>query len=140
MDKIKVVLASLGLMFAVLFVPTLVFVAKGNDVGAAVTATLTVGIVVVATHTLAFAAGAWYTKGAMAMGAGIALKAQDTNDRWDERKSATMGKLFSEGARIGRMSAGGDAPPALPLPSQGMDWLPALSVFQASDLEEEGEW
>ena len=139
MDGFKKALAALLGLFLLLFGPTLFFLADGNEVAAAVTGTLTVGTLFAITHVLAFAGGAFYTKSAMAMGGSLVLRAQETNDRWDERKTAAFGKLMQEGARIGRQAAGGqDGLPALPLPSQGLvDWMPAPSTFDVLDADED---
>lgn len=129
MQTMKVILIGLGVFFLVVFVPTLVFLALDHDVAAAVTGTMTVGVLLAITHVAVFAAGMWYTRAAMHMGADIAIRAQETNDRWDERKTKVFGDLVREGARIGRASA----PPAevlsLPLPSQDVSWLPAATEF-----------
>ena len=138
MDGFKKALAALLGLFLLLFGPTLFFLADGNEVAAAVTGTLTVGTLFAITHVLAFASGAWFTKSTMVMGASVALKAQDSNDRWDERKTAAFGKLMQEGARIGRQAATGPGDlPALPLPSQGLDWMPAPTAFDVVDAGED---
>lgn len=137
MDKIGKTLAVLGVAFVLALAPTLIFMATDRDVAAAVTGTLTIGTILAASHVLAFAAGAWYTKGAMQVGADVALRAQETNDRWDERKTVAFGRLMQEGARIGRQAAGSqpDAMP-LPLPSQGLDWLPPVAALPGEDVSE----
>lgn len=129
MQTIKVVLIGLGVFFLVVFVPTLVFLALDQDVAAAVTGTMTVGVLLAITHVSAFAAGMWYTRAAMHMGADIAIRAQETNDRWDERKTKVFGDLVREGARIGRTSASSPEVLPLPLPSQDVSWLPAPTEF-----------
>ncbi len=129
MQTIKVVLIGLGVFFLVVFVPTLVFLALDQDVAAAVTGTMTVGVLLAITHVAAFAAGTWYTRTAMHMGADIAIRAQETNDRWDERKTKVFGDLVREGARIGRASAPAAEILPLPLPSQDVSWLPAPTEF-----------
>jgi len=129
MQTIKVILIGLGVFFLVVFVPTLVFLALDQDVAAAVTGTMTVGVLLAITHVAAFAAGTWYTRTAMHMGADIALRAQETNDRWDERKTKVFGDLVREGARLGRTSASSPEVLPLPLPSQDVSWLPAPTEF-----------
>ncbi|MBN1137702.1 MAG: hypothetical protein JXM73_14035 [Anaerolineae bacterium] len=129
MQTIKVVLIGLGVFFLVVFVPTLIFLAVDQDVAAAVTGTMTVGVLLAITHVAAFAAGTWYTRTAMHMGADIALRAQETNDRWDERKTKVFGDLVREGARIGRASAPSAEILPLPVPSQDISWLPAPTEF-----------
>jgi len=128
-QTIKVVLIGLGVFFLVVFVPTLVFLALDQDVAAAVTGTMTVGVLLAITHVAAFAAGTWYTRTAMHMGADIAIRAQETNDRWDERKTKVFGDLVREGARIGRAGAPAAEILPLPLPSQDVSWLPAPAEF-----------
>jgi hypothetical protein len=132
MQTMKTVLIGLGIFFLVVFVPTLVFLALDHDVAAAVTGTMTVGVLLAITHVSAFAAGMWYTRAAMHMGADIAIRAQETNDRWDERKTKVFGDLVREGARIGRASRPSGASVEvlpLPLPSQDVSWLPAPTEF-----------
>jgi hypothetical protein len=129
-SNLRTTLMIIGAVFVLVFLPTLIFLATDRDVAAAITGTLTLGTILAFTHVLAFTAGAWYTRSAMQMGADVALRAQETNDRWDERKTVAFGRLMQEGARIGRMAGGGqeDVIP-LPLPSQGMDWLPPTTTF-----------
>jgi hypothetical protein len=129
MQTMKTVLIGLGVFFLVVFVPTLVFLALDHDVAAAVTGTMTVGVLLAITHVSAFAAGMWYTRAAMHMGADIAIRAQETNDRWDERKTKVFGDLVREGARIGRASTPSAEVLPLPLPSQDVSWLPAPTEF-----------
>lgn len=133
MERVKFALVVLGSLFGLFVVPTLVFLAKGNQVAAAITATLSACTLFGLTLVAAFGAGAWYTRAAMTTGAGIALKAQETNDRWDERKTAAFGRLFQEGARVARQERGGDMP-ALPPPSHIVDWIPPVAAF--ADLSE----
>jgi hypothetical protein len=129
MQTMKAVLIGLGVFFLVVFVPTLVFLALDQDVAAAVTGTMTAGVLLAFTHVAAFAAGTWYTRAAMHMGADIALRAQETNDRWDERKTKVFGDLVREGARIGRTGGPVADVLPLPLPSQDVSWLPAPTEF-----------
>ena len=63
------------------------------------------------------------------MGAELVTRAQETNDRWDERKTAVLGRVLGEGVRLGQRVGNTDVAP-LPLPSQGMEWLPPVAVFQ----------
>ena len=52
--------------------------------------------------------------------------------------ATTFGKLMQEGARIGRQAATGPGDlPALPLPSQGLDWMPAPTAFDVVDAGED---
>jgi hypothetical protein len=142
MQTVKGILIGLGAFFLVVFVPTLVFLVLGQDVAAAVTGTVTVGVLLAISHVGAFAAGMWYTRAAMHMGAEIAIRAQETNDRWDERKTKVFGDLVREGARIGRAGAPQADVLPLPLPSQDVSWLPAPIEFGQSvpaPLDEE-EW
>jgi hypothetical protein len=82
----------------------------------------------------AFFMGVMWNRQAMRDGADIALKAQQINDAWDTRKTAALGALMREGAKIGRQVIIGRAnPPALPMPDQGGDWLPDLVEFSLSD-------
>lgn len=130
MDGFQKTLLGLGIVFCAVFLPTLVFIAIGNQVAAAITGTMTVAIIFAITHVAAFAGGAWYTRGTMLMGADVALRAQETNDRWDERKTASFTRIMTEGARIGRSTHPVDAAP-LPMPSQGaLDWMPPVAVLQ----------
>lgn len=134
-DRFRQVLIGLGAPAALLLVATLVFTLLGNTIAAAVAGTISVATVLVISHVGVFYAGAQYTRGAMAMGAGIALKAQEVNDKWDQVKTVTFGKLITEGARLGRQaSTTQDSMPVLPLPSQGLDWLPTAAAF---DVDEE---
>jgi hypothetical protein len=129
MRTMKTVLIGLGVFFLVVFVPTLIFLALDHDVAAAVTGTITVGVLLAITHVSAFATGMWYTRAAMHMGADIAIRAQETNDRWDERKTKVFGDLVREGARLGRASTLSAEVLPLPLPSQDVSWLPAPTEF-----------
>ena len=129
LDIFQKTLITLGLAFLALFGPTLFFLITGDQVAATFTGTLTGGLLLAFTHVLAFAVGAYYSRDTMERGADVALRAQETNDRWDERKSATMGKLIVEGARIGARTTGPADTPPLPLPSQGLDWLPPVAIL-----------
>ena len=85
-------LIGLVAVFAVFAGPALILLAMGNTVGAAVTGTLAACILVGISHLVAFGVGAAYTRSSMSAGADIALRAQETNDRWDERKTAAFGR------------------------------------------------
>ena len=129
LDIFQKTLIAIGLAFLGLFGPTLFFLIIGDQVAATFTGTLTGGLLLAFTHALALTVGAHYSRHTMEKGADIALRAQETNDRWDERKSATMGKLIVEGARLGARNIGPADTPPLPLPSQGLDWLPPVAIL-----------
>ena len=96
------ILVGLGVLFLCLFLPTIIFLAKGNQVAAAVTGTLTVGTLFAISHTGAFAAGTLYSRAAMREGADIALRSQETNDRWDERNAYRRALIQAARARRSR--------------------------------------
>jgi hypothetical protein len=126
--------SGLGVLTLAATVAAVLLWAFGERVGAAIVGTATVllwlALIVVAT----VAVTAWWTRQTMRDGADIALKAQQINDAWDTRKTAALGALMREGAKIGRQVIIGRAnPPALPMPDQGGDWLPDLVEFSLSD-------
>ena len=128
LDIFQKTLVAIFIAFLLLFGPTIYFLLVGDQVAATFTGTLTAGLVLAFTHTLALTVGAHYSRHTMEKGADIALRAQETNDRWDERKTAAFGKIMIEGARIGRSTQPTDFPP-LPLPSQAIDWLPPIATL-----------
>ena len=129
MDGFHKTLIGLGVVFLAVFLPTLVFLAVGNQVGAAITGTLTACILAAISHVAAFAGGAWYTRGSMERGGDLVLRAQQANDRWDQVKATTSAKLMIEGARIGKSLQQPELS-ALPFPSQGeMGWMPTVSML-----------
>lgn len=117
-----------------LVAPTLLLSVTGNDTMAAVVGSVTVMLVVGGGVAVAYHAGGRQTKEAMQNGADLAMRSQDFKSRWDVQETAMMARLFQEGARIGARSlgSGGGDMPALPLPSQSTEWMPALSVFEDS--------
>jgi hypothetical protein len=77
----------------------------------------------------------WWTARTMERGAGIALRAQQTNDAWDARKTDALAQLMKEGIKAGQWGSSRRGPsPTLPLPSQEAGWLPALSSFNTPQL------
>lgn len=82
----------------------------------------------------AFVVGSAYTRTVMRDGAAIALHAQDSNDRWDERKTAALGRLFQAGALAGR-NAVLPEPTALP---DTTSWLPRLSAPNRQTVDSMG--
>ena len=133
MDGFHKTLIGLGVVFGVVFLPTLVFLVIGNQVGAAITGTLTACILAAISHVAAFAGGAWYTRGSMERGGDLVLRAQQANDRWDQVKATTSAKLMIEGARIGK-SLHQPEVPHLPFPSQGeMGWMPSVDILESGD-------
>ncbi len=140
-DGLKALVGTMAVVLVLLFLPTIIFAIKKDPVGVAISLTiigmLFLGIVVMG----AMLAGAAWTRKNMMDGARMAMASQDFNDRWDVAKMNNMTKLFTEGAR----AAGRLKPPApeetlaLPLPSQGMDWLPSVTMFQDDEVIE-GEW
>lgn len=78
---------------------------------------------------LVWMASSWWTAQTMERGAEIALRAQEINDTWDAKKTASIAQLVREGIRVGRSNSQ-HRPPALPLPSQEVGWLPELSTFE----------
>ena len=135
LDGLQALLAALGGLLLLMFAPAIFFAIKGDRVGFAISLTviamLFLGLLVMG----AVAIGAAYTRSTMRDGANIALQAQDFNDRWDVSKMNNTTKLFIEGARAGRSLQQPEFPP-FPLPSQGMDWLPPVTMFQ----DDEEEW
>ena len=134
-DGLGALLAALVIAGLVMCAPLAFFAIKGDRVGFAVSvavlAMLFLGLLVMG----AVAVGAAYTRRTMRDGAGIALQAQDFNDRWDTAKMNNTTKLFIEGARAGRSLQQPEIPP-LPMPSQGLDWLPHMAVLE----DEEADW
>jgi hypothetical protein len=59
----------------------------------------------------------------MRLGAEIALRAQQINDSWDAKKTASMTQLVREGIRLGVSNSARLPGAALPLPGQVSDWL-----------------
>jgi hypothetical protein len=70
----------------------------------------------------------------MERGAEIALKAQQINDTWDAKKTASAVTAVREGVKLG-VSTSSRPPnvPALPLPSQAGDWIPPLESMPTLD-------
>jgi len=132
-----------GLLFALIagivlmLAPAVFFAVKGDPVGFAVSvaviAMIFLGLLVMG----AVAVGAAYTRSTMRDGAGIALQAQDFNDRWDTAKMGHMSKIFTEGARTAKSIREPDIP-ALPMPSQGgLEWMPPIAMLEGGD---NGDW
>lgn len=66
----------------------------------------------------------------MESGAEIALRAQQINDTWDAKKTASAVTAIREGVKLGAATRSIPRPnevPALPLPSQAGDWIPPWS-------------
>ena len=81
-----------------------------------------------------WAAASWWTAQIMERGAEIALRAQQANDAWDTRKSASLVQVMKAGMEAGRLNSSSNRP-ALPLPSQESGWLPRLSSFDRPALD-----
>ena len=138
-DGLKALVGTMAVAVVILFLPTIVFAIKGNQVGVAVSLTiigmLLLGIVVMG----AVLAGSAWTRKNMMDGAKIAMASQDFNDRWDTAKMNNMTKMFTEGARAaGRLKPPQQDIAALPLPSQGMEWLPSVTMFEDETVD--AEW
>ena len=133
LDGLQAIVAVLGLLLVLMFAPTLFFAIKGDQLGffisLTVIAMLFLGLMIMG----AVAMGAEYTRRTMRDGASIALQSQDFNDRWDIKKMDISSKLFIEGARAGRSLQQGAQSPPLPLPSQGLEWLPPVEVLNEPD-------
>lgn len=70
----------------------------------------------------------------MESGAEIALRAQQINDTWDAKKTASAVTAIREGVKLGAATRSIPRPnevPALPLPSQAGDWIPPLESMPA---------
>jgi hypothetical protein len=105
-------------------------------VATAVVVTLIVGVILLLVMALVWSAASWWTARTMERGAGIVLRAQQANDAWDARKTTSLTQLTTaliqlmrEGMKVGRLESGSSGTPSLPLPSQEIGWLPALSSF-----------
>lgn len=78
----------------------------------------------------------------MQIGADIALRAQETNDTWDARKTKAIGDVMKEGIRFSRDQArqrgirpgSQPLPPLLP-PSQDTAWLPEITHYDDEIIE-----
>jgi hypothetical protein len=134
-DGLGALLAALGGILLLMFAPVIFFAIKGDKIGVAISITMIAMLLLGLLVMCAVAVGAAYTRSTMRDGAGIALSAQDFNDRWDAAKMNNTTKLFIEGARAGRSLQQPEISP-LPMPSQGLDWLPSVTVFQ----DEEEDW
>lgn len=136
LDGLGALLAALCVLIVLMFAPAVIFAIKGDRVGFAISVTviamLFLGLLVMG----AVAVGASYTKSTMKEGAQIALASQDFNDRWDVQKFKSATTLMVEGARIAKSLQQPDIP-ALPMPSQGLDWLPRVSLLEDVNA---GEW
>lgn len=115
-------------------------------VATAVVVTLIVGLILLLVMVLVWSAASWWTARTMERGAGIVLRAQQANDGWDERKTTSLTQLTTvliqlmrESMKVGRLES--SSPPSLPLPSQEIGWLPALSSFNTplNRLDDESE-
>ena len=128
-DNLGAVLGGLGVFLLIVFSPSLFFAIKGDQLGFAISITiiavLFLGVLLIA----AFAIGMAYTRSTMRDGAGIALQAQDFNDRWDVAKMGHQTKIFTEGARAAR-SLQVPTEPLMPLPSQDPSWMPEVALLQ----------
>lgn len=109
--------------------PTVFFLLLGDKVLAAICATLSIIFLLSASHIAAFAAGARYTRGSMQVGAAIALKAQEIDDRSDDQHMKVLADVFRQGATLGKVITAPEVGPALPLPSQMFDWMPEPSML-----------
>lgn len=108
-------------------------------VATAVVVTLIVGLILLLVMALVWSAASWWTARTMERGAGIALRAQQANDAWDARNTTSFTQLTTaliqlmrESMKVGRLDSSSSGMPALPLPSQEIGWLPALSSFNTS--------
>lgn len=108
-------------------------------VATAVVVTLILGLILLLVMALVWSAASWWTARTMERGAGIALRAQQANDAWDEHKTTALTQLTTaliqlmrESMKVGRLDNSSNGPPTLPLPSQEIGWLPALSSFNTS--------
>ena len=132
-DILHKILIGLGVIFLTVFLPTLVFLAIGNEVAAAITGTLTVVTIFAITHFAVFAGGAWWARDTMRDGAGLVLQAQDFNDRWDTAKFGHMTRLFNEGVRASRSIQAAETPPLAPPSMATLDWMPSVAVLDEGD-------
>lgn len=89
---------------------------------------------------LSIALGSWWTLAVEDRAASRIQAAINQNDNFDARKTASMATLVREGIRLGvsnvpRLT---NELPALPLPGQTGDWIPALEnmPFDAEFREE----
>jgi len=84
---------------------------------------------------LAFVAGSWWTERQVRLGANIATTAQNVNDRWDERKTASFAALAREMVRLGqsvRPAQDVSSPPLLTAAGSESNWMAPLDGFSVS--------
>lgn len=115
---------------SLLIVPPIIFSIAGNDTAVTVCLTVDAMLVLFGVILGSYAAGARFTRSTMAMGSDLVLRAQESDDRRDIKQMETFGKLMIEGGRIAQRMKPSDAPTALPLESQGMDWLPPVALLE----------
>jgi len=128
--QMKQLVITLGSLTAASTLTTLGLWAFDQRVAAAVVGSATMflwlGLLIVGTVAIT----AWWTKSTMEAGAGIALKAQESDDKRDVAQIQAVGSLAKVLMRQTRPEY-----PALPMPQQEADWLPALSEFDVVDGE-----
>lgn len=142
MDRIKGFGIALALAFLTMAVMTLIFSVFGHPVAAAVSGTLTVCSMLAVSHIGSFIFGAMYTKGTVSMGADVALRAQESHERWNERTTRSLTNSVIEGVRQGSMIMRQEQSqsPILP-PSQMLDggWAPSVSAL-LDEVDGEARW
>lgn len=131
-DGLQALVMGIGFIILLMFAPTVYFAIKGDQTGFAVSiavlAMLFLGFMVMG----AVALGAEYTRRTMRDGAELALAAQESDDRRDAQEFGIAARLFTAGARTAQGLRAPDHMP-LPLPSQGLDWLPPVEMLDSGD-------
>ncbi len=134
----NLLLIILGVCTLVATIITLMLMAFGLQVMAAIVGTATVCLFLLLIVTASSVISSHRAVRIMKEGANIALQAQAENDRWDTQKAKVFADIFTQGAKVSAshrpapaqlLSGQPSGMPPLPLPSQDSpSWLPPLSA------------
>lgn len=134
-DRVAFSMFAVASLFILAVFPIAGAILGNVAVGVAIDGMLILFAIVLASYT----AGARFTRTTMAMGSDLVLRAQESDDHRDIKQMETFGKLMIEGGRIAQRMKPNDAPAALPLESQGMDWLPPVAMLEDVASQWEGD-
>lgn len=108
---------------------------SAHKIAAAIVVTAIAALFILLTHVGAFAAGIWWGRESVRMGADIAIRAQNFNDQWDTRKTTALANMATAMIKLGHSTAK-EASPLPPLLEIGEHFPPLEECVEGELVSE----